>query len=134
LGDNLLFSTGGEIRFRQLNEVDSRLRGRDNNYQLLRTRVYGDLWFQDKVRVFVEFIDAQTFNQNLPPLGIDVNHSDLQNAFVDLKVGELRDHPIYLRYGRQELYYGSQRLVSALDWANTRRTFQGGKAFWHGDK
>src|SRR5262249_15058688 len=36
--------------------------------------------------------------------------------------------------GRQELTYGSQRLISPLDWANTRRTFEGIKGFWHGDK
>ncbi|HZU38405.1 MAG TPA: alginate export family protein, partial [Gemmataceae bacterium] len=28
----------------------------------------------------------------------------------------------------------SQRLVSPLDWANTRRTFQGIKGFWHSEK
>ncbi len=26
--------------------------------------------------------------------------------------------------------YGSQRLISTLDWVNTRRTFQGVKGFW----
>jgi hypothetical protein len=28
------------------------------------------------------------------------------------------------------LLYGSQRLISPLDWANTRRTFEGAKVFW----
>ena len=75
--------------------------------------------------VYVEYIDAQSYNQNLPPLATDVNHSDILNAFADIKLGELDDHPIYARIGRQELLYGSQRLISPLDWANTRRNFNG---------
>jgi hypothetical protein len=131
-----MFSMGGEERLQLKNEIDGangRLLFKDNNYQLLRTRVYGDLWYKDWVRVYVEYIDAQSYNQDLPPLAIDVNRSDLLNAFVDLKVAEIDGHPAYLRVGRQELQYGSQRLVSPLDWANTRRTFEGAKVFWHSD-
>ena len=32
----------------------------------------------------------------------------------------------HARLGRTDLKYGAQRLISPLDWANTRRTFQGG--------
>ena len=42
--------------------------------------------------------------------------------------------PWYVRAGRQELVLGSQRMVSALDWANTYRTFDGVRAFRHGEK
>lgn len=127
-----MFSLGGEERIQLKNEIggaNGRLNGKDNNYQLLRTRVYGDLWYSDKVRVYVEYLDAQSYNQDLPPLAIDQDHSDLLNAFVDVKLGSINDNPIYGRIGRQELLYGSQRLVSPLDWANTRRTFEGAKLF-----
>jgi hypothetical protein len=129
IGDNFMLSFGGEERLRIVNEVNSRLTGKDNNYQLLRTRAYGDLWYQDRFRVYVEFIDAETYNQNLAPLPIDVNKSDLLNAFVDIKIMDLCDTPVYFRGGRQELAYGSQRLISPLDWANTLRTFEGAKVF-----
>ncbi len=126
LGDDLfMLSVGGEERIRQMNEVNGRLNGRDDNYQLLRSRVYADLWYQDKVRLYVEYIDAQIYNQNLPPRPIDVNHSDLLNAFAEIKLLELDGAPVYVRGGRQELCFGSQRLISPLDWANTRRTFEG---------
>jgi hypothetical protein len=133
-GDDWLLSIGGEERVRYMYEINSRLTGKFNDYTLLRSRVYGDLWYKDWFRVYVEFIDAQSFGQDLPPLAIDINRTDLLNAFVDLKVGELQDQPIYARIGRQELYYGSQRLISPLDWANTRRTFEGVKVFWHSEK
>jgi hypothetical protein len=132
--DNWIYSIGGEERVQIKNEISSRLTNRDNDYQLLRTRVYGDLWYKDVFRVYVEYLDARSFNEDLPPLPIDVNHSDLLNAFIDLKVGEVNSNPIYARVGRQEMLYGAQRLVSPLDWANTRRTFEGAKVFWHSDK
>jgi hypothetical protein len=134
LGDNWLLSIGGEERVRYMSEVDSRLTGKNNTYELLRSRVYGDLWFRDVFRVYIEYLDAQSYNQDLTPLAIDVDKSDLLNLFVDLKVAELDDHPVYVRGGRQELVYGSQRLISPLEWANTRRTFEGVKGFWHGEK
>jgi hypothetical protein len=134
LGDDWLFSTGGQVWNRYMNEENSRLTQADNTYNLFRTRVYGDLWYQDKVRVFAEFITAQDIGHDLAPLPIDVNKADLLNAFVDIKVGEYEGKPIYVRIGRQELLLGSQRLISTLDWANTRRTFQGVSAFRQGEK
>ncbi|HZY86481.1 MAG TPA: alginate export family protein, partial [Gemmataceae bacterium] len=102
--------------------------------QLTRERIYGDLWFRDIFRVYAEIFWASTFNQDLPPLVIDRNLGDFLNLFADLKVAELYDHPVYFRGGRQELLFGSQRLISPLDWANTRRTFEGGRLFYRGDK
>lgn len=133
LCDNWLFSNGGEVRFRQMNEVDRQLTGLDNNYQLYRTRLFGDLWYRDQFRVFVEYIDARSFNEDLPSLTIDENQNDLLNAFVDLKLAEPAGKPGYLRVGRQELLLGSERLISPLEWANARRTFQGLKAFRQGE-
>jgi hypothetical protein len=134
LGDNWLLSLGGEERLRYMNEVSSRLTGRFNDYLLERTRLYADLWYRDWFRVYVEFLDAQSFGQELAPLSIDIDRTDLLNAFVDMKLGELKDQPVYVRVGRQELLYGSQRLISPLDWANTQRTFEGAKVFWHSEK
>jgi hypothetical protein len=134
LGDDFMFTAGGEFRYRYNNEVDSRLSGKDNVYDLTRTRVYGDFWYRDIFRIYGEFINAQSFNQDLPPLPIDQYNPNFLNLFVDVKAATLYDQPLYVRGGRQELLYGSQRLISPLDWANTRRTFQGAKAFWQNEK
>jgi hypothetical protein len=136
LGDNWLFSVGGEERVRYMNEVDSRLNkaGADNVYELLRTRVYADLWYRDIFRVYAELLDASTVNQDLSPAPIDKVKPTFLNLFTDIKIFELDDSPAYVRVGRQEMLYGSERLISPLDWANTRRTFQGVKSFWHTDK
>lgn len=128
------FSTGGELRYRMMDERN-RLRpgGPDqSNYDLLRWRHYVDYHYSDLFRAYVEMIDASMFRNTLPVTGIDVNRWDLQNAFVDVKVGEWDEKPIYFRAGRQELLYGSQRLISPLDWGNTRRNFEGLKLFSKG--
>lgn len=132
LGDDWLLSFGGQFWYRFMDETDSRLNaaGVDNIYHLYRTRFHADLWYQDRFRLFAEFIDARTSGQSLAPLPTDQNHTDMLNLFADIRLGQFLNGPAYMRVGRQELLYGSQRLISTLDWANTRRTFQGIKTFW----
>jgi hypothetical protein len=133
-GENWLFVTGGDYRLRYENHYNARLTERDNSYNLHRTRVYGDLWYRDDLRVFAEYIGAWSVDHDLPPLPIDQNKSDLQNLFADVKLADLGGNPAYVRVGRQELLFGSQRLISPLDWANTRRTFQGVRGFRQTEK
>jgi hypothetical protein len=134
LGDNWLLSFGGQSWVRTMNEVDTQLTTSNNNYQLLRSRLYTDLWYRDQFRIFAEYIYAESFNFDRNPLPIDINRSDMLNLFTDLKLAQLANGPAYLRAGRQEMLYGSQRLISPLEWANTRRTFQGVKGFYLGEK
>ncbi|WP_292977837.1 alginate export family protein [Nitrosomonas sp.] len=132
LGDDWLLSFGGSFWYRYMRETDSRLNPAkaNNDYHLLRTRLHADLWYQDRFRLFAEMLDARALGLDLPPLAIDKNHTDMLNLFADIKLGQFMEGSAYLRVGRQELLYGSQRLISTLDWANTRRTFQGVKTFW----
>ena len=125
LGDNWQFTTGGDLRSRYQNEYNSRLTEANNDYHLSRARIYGDLWFKDDFRMYVEGIGAFTTGQELRPLPIDDTGFDFLNLFFDLKLFDWNNAPVYARVGRQELLLGSQRLVSPLDWANTRRTFDG---------
>ncbi|MDP1558098.1 MAG: alginate export family protein [Nitrosomonas sp.] len=136
LADDWLLSFGGSFWYRYMRETDSRLNaaGKNNDYNLIRTRVHADLWYRDQFRLFAEFLDARSFSPELNPLAIDRNHTDMLNLFADVKLGNIQNAPAYIRFGRQELLYGSQRLISTLDWANTRRTFQGVKTFWRSEK
>jgi len=134
MGENWLFSAGGEFRYRLMDEAPARLTSINDNYHLIRTRLYGDLWYRDRLRFYLEFHDNHSFGNDLPPRPIDRNPADFLNLFADIKVLEQFGAPGYVRIGRQELLYGSQRLISTLDWATTRRTFQGVKAFWQREK
>ncbi len=55
------------------------------------------------------------------------------NLFGDLMLLDADHGQLWARVGRQELLYGEQRVISPLDWANTRRTFDGAKLFWRGE-
>ncbi|TWU21763.1 alginate export family protein [Bythopirellula polymerisocia] len=95
-----------------------------NDFVLTRTRLYGNWQVNECVRFYTEGIyAADGANSEYIPRPIDRNFGDFLNAFVDLKLLESTT----LRVGRQELLYGNQRLISPLDWANTRRTFEGAK-------
>lgn len=129
-------SFGGELRMRLMNEKN-RLRPLGNTelnaYELWRWRNYLHWKHSDWLRVYAEMIDASIFQNDLPPTGIDLNRWDMQNYFVDVAPLEFDGQKVWLRTGRQELLYGSQRLVSPLDWANTRRNFEGLKIFTKGE-
>lgn len=130
----LRISSGGEIRHRYMNE-DNRLRPGGpvhTDYNLLRWRHYLDVSWGD-LRVYGEGIEADSFGSSAPDQAIDVNRWDLLNLFVDYRFlkNDLGTHTF--RYGRQELLFGRQRLVSPLDWANTRRNFEGARYMLKGD-
>jgi hypothetical protein len=131
VADGVTFTTGGEFRYQFRNDVNSngRLTGVADAYSLFRARAYGDLWVQDWLRIYGEFLYANYAGRTLPPLPIDADRGDILDLFADIRLLEVNSAPVYLRVGRQELIYGSERLISPLDWANTRRTFQGVKAF-----
>ena len=127
LDTNFVFSTGGEFRHRYMSQ-DNRLQpggpGQDT-YNLTRWRHYLDMKAGDNFRFYVEGIDAASFGEDLPTQAIDENRWDLQNFFMDVEVFDTGTGTHTIRAGRQELLFGRQRLVSPLDWANTRRNFEG---------
>lgn len=130
IGDWAVLDVGGEFRLRQQNE---HLLTRFDNFLLQRTRIYGDLHVQDWLRIYVEALDAVSYWGNLAPRPIEENRFDAENLFADLRVWDGGSGDLWLRGGRQELLYGAQRLISPLDWVNTRRTFDGVKMFWTGE-
>lgn len=120
---------GGQLRFRYHHEEGmGRQPGRlgfedtKNDFLLSRFRLYSNWQVSENVRFFAEAIFADVEANGLyVPRPIDRNSADFLNLFVDLKLTD----EFTVRVGRQELLYGVQRTVSPLDWANTRRTFEG---------
>lgn len=133
LGDqSISVSTGGEVRHRYMNE-DNRLRPGGpvhTDYNLWRWRHFVDVKAGTWLRAYVEGINSESFGSSAPDQAIDVNRWDLQNYFFDIQFLEDDFGTHNLRVGRQELLFGRQRLVSPLDWANTRRNFEGIR-YWH---
>ncbi len=134
LNDCWLLGTGGSYWVDYQNQHNSRLTDSDNEFTLLNLRLYTDLWYRDNLRLYGEYIWADNFGADLPPLAPDVDLGDIQNLFMDLKLGDYAGKPVFVRAGRQELVFGSQRMVTALPWANKRHSFDGVKLFRQGEK
>lgn len=124
---------GGQYRLRYHNERNMRgagLTGRDDEFLLDRTRFYFDYKANKRLRLVSEFLDAGSSWEQFTPRAIEVNHLDAQNLFVDGVLIDDCSGKLTGRVGRQELLFGAQRLISPLDWANTRRTFDGARLTW----
>ena len=122
------FDIGGENRFRYHGERNHRglgLTGVDDDFLLRRNRLYADLHFNQDIRLFGEMIDADSSFETFAPRPIEVNRFDMLNLFVDVNLLSTGSADYTARMGRQELMFGSQRVVSPLDWSNTRRKFDG---------
>jgi hypothetical protein len=132
--DDFMVSVGGEFRYRHNNFTNFALGGKNNNFDLYRARVYTDIWYRDRIRIFAEFIDAQSRNQDVPPIPADRNFGDFLNLFAEVRLLDIHGQPVFVRAGRQELLFGSQRLISTVDWLNDRRTFQGARGYWRSEK
>jgi hypothetical protein len=124
-------SVGGEVRNRYHDERNRLVPGGPglSSYMLWRWRQYVDVKAGSLFRLYFEGVDASQFGEELPQTAIDVNRWDVQNAFFDLNLLTIDEQPVWFRYGRQELLYGAQRLISPLDFANNRRNFEGFKVF-----
>ena len=105
-----------------------RFQDTNNDFLLSRLRLYANWKINDRIRIYAEAIHAEATDDggDYFARGIDQNRGDFLNLFVDLKLSD----NLTARVGRQELLYGAQRTVSPLDWANTRRTFEGAKLLY----
>lgn len=98
-------------------------------YFLQRYFLHGDLHLGDNVRLFSQFQSSLEKGRTGGPRPTDKDELDLHQAFIDLKFGGENDS-FTLRSGRQEMSYGSQRLISVREGPNVRRSFDGFRAMY----
>ncbi|AEI83005.1 hypothetical protein CNE_BB2p01940 (plasmid) [Cupriavidus necator N-1] len=127
-------SLGGELRerFESYSAPNFGVPGpSSDSYLLHRLLLHADLHVGSYFRVF-----AQLGNQLAPGKDIATppyeDRADVQQAFVDIRLpvtdGPRADSELpILRIGRQEMAFGSQRLVSVRDAPNVRRSFDGAR-------
>jgi len=99
----------------------------EDGYYLHRFFAHADLHVGPYFRAYVEGISAMMDHRNGGPRATDSDTFDLGQGFVDFILPFDQSHSLTFRAGRQDLLYGAQRLISPLDWVNTRRTFDGVK-------
>jgi hypothetical protein len=119
---------GGELRSRYHNEKGFRglgLTGRDDDFWLTRVRTFANYRITKNIRFYGEYLYADSTGETFSHRPIEENRGEAQNLFIDAVLLDDGDSKLSSRFGRQELLYGAQRLIGPLDWANTRRTFEG---------
>ena len=119
-------NVGGQLRARYEtwdNQGFGTIAGQDD-WWLLRARLHVDLHVGRHVRVFAEGIWAEADGRDAGPRPVDENHGDFLNLFAEGR-GAIVGLEVGGWVGRHELLFTKQRLVGPLDWANTRRTFDG---------
>jgi hypothetical protein len=127
-------SIGGEARerYEYFNNFNWGAGPQDHDgYLLQRYFLHGDLHLGDGVRIFSQLQSSlENGRTGGPRPGIDRDELDLHQAFLDLKMGVGEDSSVTFRSGRQELAYGSQRLVSVREGPNVRQSFDGFRAMY----
>ena len=138
---SIWLSFGGQVRWRLEGWNDFNFGAPpsavDSDVFVLNRLLYHvDLHLGEHVRGFLQGKSAFCMDRDL--IGgcrtLDVDELALQNGFIDVMLPLPGDTEVTVRTGRQELLFGKQRLVSPLDWANIRRTFDGVAAIFRKDK
>ena len=117
------FQIGGQIRYRaqvrQNNDLNSALPDvQDFIGQRIRFDIRAKL--SDQVETFVQFQDSRLWGQEQSTTSND-NLIDLHQAYV--QVNDFAAPGVNLRVGRQEMSYGSDRLIGRGNWDNVGRSF-----------
>ena len=119
---------GGEIRERyEYYENSSWGSGPQDSdgYLLQRYMIHADAHFGDSFRLFTQLKSGLENGRVGGPRPTDEDRLDLNQAFFDFRPAAA---PVTLRIGRQEMSYGSLRLVAFREGPNVRLAFDGVKA------
>ncbi len=130
-------SVGGEARYEYVyfnNEDWGRFDTGSNNFILQRYDLHADIHLGKNFRVFAQLRSALQDGIFNGTIGTDQDQLNVQNLFLDLNVYQKEDKKIIIRAGRQELDYGSGRLISVQEGRNDRLYFTGGKIMYASER
>ena len=128
-------TVGSQLRLRGESRRNARFDrtrpGNDEDYLLSRFRV-GLTWEpSERVTGLVELQDARMLGEeaisDTRTPNIFADRLDIHQAYLEVGLPGSAVVPVSLRIGRQKLVYGSQRMVSPLEWVNTARVFDGAR-------
>jgi hypothetical protein len=129
-------SFGGEMRFQYFyakNEQWGDVPQDDDGYILSRWLVHADFHAGQHFRTFVQ-LQSSLSNSRPDPNPVEDNPLELHQAFVDINANISPASRLTFRIGRQELLYGSQRLVSVRDNPNNRQSFDALRSIFQSPK
>ena len=131
LGSGLLVSLGGEWRERVelVRNPDFGLEQDRDTVVLHRVLLHADVRAGSAVRLFAQLGSFNQSGRRGEDAPTDVDRLDLTQGFVEIGPGATNAS---LRIGRQEMAFGSSRLVSVREGPNVRRSFDGARVSGQG--
>jgi len=129
---NWYVSFGAQFReryeyFNNLNFSPATVAQDEDGYYLTRIFAHADVHLGKEFRFFVQGKSSMEDGRVGGPRPVDADEADIQQLFFDYRLDLGGKSSATIRFGRQDLIYGAQRLISPLDWTNARRTFEGAK-------
>lgn len=124
----------GELRMRAevRNNADFNSDRLDGTAQVFNRMRFGAArQFEHGLKVFVQLQDARIWGEEGSSLNA-LNSVDLHQAYVH--IDKPLGLPIEARLGRQQLSFGSERLVGQYDWHNVGRAFDAMNVQWGGER
>lgn len=132
--DDLYLSFGGELRSQYQYFKDENWGDTENDkdgFLLNRTLFHTDFHYKKVFRIFSQ-LQSSTAISRIDPSPVERNDLDIHQLFFDFTF-DLEKSSLLFRFGRQEMLYGSQRLVSVREGPNSRQAFDAVKvAFKNG--
>jgi hypothetical protein len=128
--DKYYASIGGEARLQYTYTVNNKWgdEADDDGYLLSRYLFHANV----QLGVFRTFFELQSSlaNGKTDPSPVDENQLDIHQAFLDIDFIKEKNEQLTLRSGRQEMMYGSQRLIAVREGPNSRLAFDAVKLFY----
>src|SRR5262245_16158779 len=100
----------------------------ENGYLLQRYMIHADAHLGEYFRIFTQFKSGLDDGRNGGPRPTDRDEFDVHQLLADVRVPFDEKDSLTLRLGRQELSFGTQRLVSVRESPNVRQSFDGVRA------
>lgn len=122
---NTFVSLGGEARLQYFylkNENWGEEPKDKNGYVMRRYLLHADLRAGKRFRTFMQ-LQSSLINGKQFPSPVEENPLEIHQAFIDVIPFMTPTKTFTVRLGRQELMYGSQRLVSVRENPNNRQSF-----------
>ena len=101
-----------------------------NGYFLQRYMFHSDIHFGNQLRIFSQIKSGVESGRKGGPRAVDQNNLDLHQVFLDYSWDFVQMNNLTLRFGRQELFFGSRRWVNYRERPNVRLSFDGAKGVW----
>jgi hypothetical protein len=126
-------SFGGDVRFQYLyskNEDWGSVPEDKDGSVLSRFLAHADFHAGEYFRSYIELQSSMANGTEDPPPPVLQNELDLHQAFADIDHPLRKQRHLILRVGRQEMLYGTQRLVSVKEGLNNRQSFDAVKLMY----